>query len=384
MMLGFRGFPEVQGGVERHAENLCPLLSRLGCDIEALARPAYLPKSVGKEQRWQGVRVRSVWAPRLRGLEAALHSLFGVLLAIVERPDILHIQAIGPALWTPLARLFGLRVVFTHHGADYERQKWGRAAKWVLRFGEFLGVRFANRCIAISSSIAAHIDEQYGRPCDILPNGVMLPTLSDARDTLDRFDLEKGRFVLMVGRLVPEKRHLDLIAAFQQAHLTDWKLVLVGGADHPDAYSLSVERAARETENVIFVGFQTGDGLAQLYTHTGLFVLPSSHEGLPIALLEALSYGVPVLASDIPANREIGLPEDNYFSLGDITILAERMRSAASFDFSARLREVRREWVVSRYSWNEIARDTVEIYTQCLTAPKASSLTKVSQQGPGN
>ena len=363
MMLGLRGFPGMQGGVETHAEHLCPLLAAMGCDVTVLVRSPYQTSEIGPE--WKGVKFVSLWAPKSRSLEAIVHSFLGVLYAAVKRPDILHIQAIGPSIMTLPARLLGLRVVVTHHGPDYDRQKWGHFARFVLQLGERWGMRWSNGRIVISKVIADLVRAKHGVESSLIPNGVVLPQLPDSIGTLEAFGLNRGRYVLLVSRLVQEKRHLDLIAAFQQANLADWKLVLVGGADHPDAYQREVMKKAAES-GVVMTGVQRGLALQELYTHAGLFVLPSSHEGLPIALLEALSYGLPVLASDIPANVEIGLPLKQYFPLGDIDALADRIRQSSIEGLSTDARENCRLWVAQSYDWQDIAKKTLGTYTGSL------------------
>lgn len=365
MMLGLRSFPGVQGGVETHAEHLCPLLVEMGCDVTVLVRSSYHPAGNGNE--WENVKFVKLWAPKFKGLEAIVHSFVGVLYAGIKRPDILHIQAIGPAIMTLPARLMGLRVVVTHHGPDYDRQKWGRFARFVLQLGERMGMRWSNGRIVISKVIADLVRDKHGVESALIPNGVVLPPLPNSMVTLDAFGLTRGRYVMLVSRLVPEKRHLDLIAAFNQANLADWKLALVGGADHPDAYQREVMEKAAEA-GIVMTGFQHGLALQELYANAGLFVLPSSHEGLPIALLEALSYGLPVLASDIPANLEVGLSPEYYFPLGGIDVLADRIRLQSTKDLTAVVRESTRIWVTQRYDWRDIAEKTVRLYDSCLGA----------------
>lgn len=362
MMLGLRGFPGIQGGVETHCAHLCPLLVDLGCEVEVITRSTY-QKSTAP---WHGVRFTRLWAPKMNGAEALVHSVIGVFYAAIKRPDILHIHAIGPAIVVPLARLLGflgLHVVVTHHGPDYDRQKWGKLARWVLQTGEWAGMRFSNARIVISKTIAQLVLRKHHVQSQLIPNGVSLPELLPTHTALDAFGLSAGRYIVLVSRLVPEKRHLDLIQAFHAAKLAGWKLVIVGGADHPDDYSRSVNQQA--SEDVICTGFQSGQALGELLTHAGMFVLPSSHEGLPIALLEALSYGLPVIASDIPANLEVGLTADHYFPLGDTAALAERLRHFAELGaLSPAARQQLREWVIARYNWERIAEQTLIVYMQ--------------------
>jgi glycosyltransferase involved in cell wall biosynthesis len=361
MMLGFRGFPGVQGGVESHMENLCPLLVQGGVAVTAIVRNRYMKKI--PLTAWKGVTLTSIWAPRSIYLEALVHSFLGVIVAAFRRPDVLHIHGIGPALVTPFARLLRLRVVVTHHGPDYDREKWGALARRILRIGESFGMHASHRRIAISRSVEALVKERYGKACAVIPNGIRLPDIPSTSERLAAFRLVPGRYVLTVGRLVPEKRQHDLIAAFTRAHHPGWKLAIVGDFDHVNPYADRLAQLAAETPDVVLTGFQTGETLRELFAHAGLFVLPSSHEGLPIALLEALSYGLPVLASDIRANLEIGLRENGYFPVTDVDALAIALESRINKPpYDEEERNVQRRWVAQRFDWDDIAYQTMAVY----------------------
>jgi glycosyltransferase involved in cell wall biosynthesis len=360
MMLGLRGFPDVQGGVETHAEHLAPLLVKLGCDLEVVVRSPYQKADIGKQ--WCGVKFTRLWAPKSKGLEAVLHTFLGVLYAAIKRPDILHIHAVGPALMTPLARFFGLKVVITHHGPDYNRQKWGFLARNILLLGEWLGMRYSNGRIVISNVIRDLVLRKHTMHSELICNGVVMPELNVSDSYLEQFGLQKSKYILLVSRLVPEKRHLDLIKAFNSANLSGYKLVFVGSSDHPDEYVQSLIEAKNANPSIVLTGFQTGDTLRSLYTHAALFVLPSSHEGLSISLLEALSYGLPVVASNIPANLELGLNPVCYFELGKIDKLAELLKKNIYQPASVETRMDMREWVSSHYNWRRVAERTYQEY----------------------
>jgi len=360
MFLGLRGIPGVQGGIETHVEHLAPALAELGYLVDVIVRSRYMLDPA--LTTWRGVRLHRIWSPNSRRLETIVHSILGVLYAAIRRPDILHIHGIGPSLTVPLARLAGLRVVVTHHGTDYDREKWARKEKAVLRWGESLGMRFANAVIVITRGLGALVSGKYGRTATIIPNGVPRCEPVATVAALDRFGLAAGRYVLCVGRLVPEKRQLDLVEAFARSHLSDWKLVLVGGADHDSPYSEKLREVAAATPNVVAAGTQTGQALAELYSHAGLFVLPSSHEGLPISLLEAMSYGLPVVVSDIPPHLELELEPWSYFHLGDVDALAAKMDEIAIHPWSSEKREAIRDRVRREYDWGHIARETATLY----------------------
>ncbi|MFA5983235.1 MAG: glycosyltransferase family 4 protein [Methylococcaceae bacterium] len=363
MMMGLRGVPNVQGGVETHVEHLSPNIARLGCDLTVLVRSPYYRKELG--YHWNGIKLVSIWSPKTKAVEALVHSFLCVLYAAIKRPDILHIHAIGPGIVTLLARILGLKVVVTHHGPDYDRQKWGKFAKLVLKIGELISMRFANERIVISQVIADLVKSKYGVASSLIPNGVVLPELCDATDILDKYALTPKKYIILVSRLVPEKRHLDLINAFALAKLDGWKLVLVGGSDHPDKYMQNVLEQANATPNVVLTGFLSGKALQELSTHAGVFVLPSSHEGLPIALLEALSFGLPVITSDIPANLEINLPPEFYFQVGNVIALSEKLIEFSKLDWREENRNEFRALVKNKYNWEDIADKTFNIYKKC-------------------
>ena len=367
LVAGLRGFPDVQGGIETHCEELYPRLAASGVRVEVLARRGYPATSTPHE--WRGVRIDPIWSPRHAQLETLLHSLWATLIAIWRRPDIYHLHAVGPGLMVPLARLFGLKVVVTHHGPDYDREKWSPFARAVLRLGERWGMRWSQARIVISNTIRDLVQQQHQRDSDLIPNGVPTVTPPTTTGALQELGVAPGRYVLQVSRLVPEKRQNDLVAAFKAsgARAAGWHLLLVGSlqADGGDAYQQALQTEAGADSGVRLTGFRTGLELQELFAHAGLFVLPSSHEGLPIALLEALSYGRRVVASDIPANLEVGLAGEHYFPLGDTDQLRARIDAAVGTpwteaDAAAAVAET------ERFDWDDIAADTLSLYRRLI------------------
>ena len=362
-VLGVRGLPNVEGGIETHAEMLYPRMARRGCDVEVIARSPFVPARI---RAFGPISIRRLWSPTTAGAEALVHSILGVLYAACRRPDVLHLHAVGPAIVTPLARLLGLRVVVTHHGPDYDRDKWGTFARRVLRLGERLGMRWSNARIAISPVIRDLMLTKYQQECVLIPNGVPPASLQTDDRIVRDLGLFPGRYFLNVGRMVPEKRQLDLIQAYSNLGATGWQLVLAGQLTH-DAYSSEVRARAAEA-GVMLAGFVRGEALAQLYSHATAFVLPSSHEGLPIAMLEALSYGLPVIASDIAANRAMGLEPSCYFPTGDTFALTKRMNDLLVRPDDEPARAARRNWVRARYDWDRIADQTMDVYRNVVSS----------------
>jgi glycosyltransferase involved in cell wall biosynthesis len=360
MILGLRGLPDVQGGIESHVEQLAPLLVKRNLDVKVIVRSPYQPKQI--EEKWNGLSLVRIWSPKTKATEAIIHTFLGVIYAAIHRPDVLHIHGIGPALMVPLCKVLGLNVVVTHHGPDYDRQKWGGFAKAMLKLGEAMGMKMSDGRIVISNVIAKLVKEKHAKNSSLIHNGVKLPELSTNRAILEQFGLANQRYILLVSRLVPEKRHLDLINAFNLANLDNCKLVIVGGSDHPDAYQASVYAEAQKNPNIVMTGFQRGEHLKALYTFADLFVLPSSHEGLSIALLEALSFGLPVLVSNIPANTEVNLDAEDYFEMGNVEALASKLKLKVAHPISEHHRQHTRNWVSASYNWEVVANQTVAVY----------------------
>jgi glycosyltransferase involved in cell wall biosynthesis len=268
-VIGTRGIPDIPGGVEKHCQELFPRIAAKGHDILLCTRNSYVTKKIDE---WRGVKLINCFAPRNKSFEAIVHTFIALLKACFHDPDVVH--AIGPSLLTPLARLMGLKVVVTDHGLDYDRQKWGKIAKSVLRLGEKMGRMYANEIIVISSVIANVIRKRCLRESNLICNGVTLQQMSKSSDSLIRIGAEPDRYILAVARFVPEKGLHDLIEAFKALDC-DYKLVIAGDADHRTNYSKKLREMANEDDGIILTGYITGEPLNQVFTHAYLFFHPT-------------------------------------------------------------------------------------------------------------
>lgn len=358
VVTGTRGIPNIMGGVETHCEELFSRIASRGFDVTVIRRSNYIHDRL---EMWKGVKLITLPSPKKKSFEAIIHTFRAIKKAKKLGADILHIHAIGPALLTPYAKLLGMRVVFTHHGPDYDRDKWNGIAKIILRLGERMGCLFADEVIVISDVIKKVIAQKYGRIKNVhlIYNGVSRPELCDYPEYFSSLGIEKRRYILAMCRFVPEKNLHHLVEAYVKLRGKGKdlgvKLVLAGDSDFEDAYSIKLKEMARKN-GVVLTGFIKGRKLHSLLTNCSCFCLPSSHEGLPIALLEAMSYGVRVLVSDIPANLEISLSKENYFHCGNVEELSEKLIGV----ISRPLKSV--DYDMSKYNWEEIADEVVAIY----------------------
>jgi glycosyltransferase involved in cell wall biosynthesis len=359
---GTRGIPDIPGGVESHCQQLYPLIVEKGHQVKLSRRKPYVNDEL---QEWSGIELVDNYTPKKKSIEAIVHTFIAILEAKKWGADIIHIHAIGPSIMVPFARLLGLKVVITNHGPDYDREKWGKLAKFVLRIGEKLGGIFANEIIVISEVIREIIKDRCNRYSHLIYNGVPIPEKSKSHSYLDTLGVTPGDYIIAVARFVPEKGLHDLIKAFNKSEL-GCKLVIAGDADHRDVYSESLKSSAKENPDIILTGYITGEPLSQLFSYAKIFVLPSYHEGLPISLLEALSYGIQPLVSDIPANLEVGLDSTAYFRCKDVDNLRQQLINLYGINQDMDKINQRIDFVSKKYNWSVIADQTINLYKKLL------------------
>ncbi len=347
-VVGTRGIPDIAGGVETHCRELYSRLSRQGMDITLFRRKGYARRSCCHDS-YEGIKLIDLPAPRIKSMEAIVHTFFAICYARKLKADIVHIHGIGPALLTPLAKLLGMKTVVTHHGFDYNRSKWGRAARFALRSGEKTAAAIADAVISISPEITRHLKESYSTKAHEIPNGV-----ARVEASAEGLTLPDSPYVLAVGRFVKEKNFDLLIKAFASCAPAGWQLVIAGDCDHPDAYSRELRRLA-ERHGVILTGNLDAGHLAAVRRKASLFALPSTHEGLPIALLEAMADGLDVVVSDIEACRLPQLEAGDFFRSGDAESLALALRRKMDAP-RKRLFDMR------SYDWDSVAGRVAALY----------------------
>ena len=357
-VLGLRGFPLVEGGVERHCESLYP---RMGEDFgfTVFRRRSY----VKSDRTYPRIRFVDLPSTQLKGVEALLHSFLATRRTMREKPDIVHIHNIGPALFSPMLRRRGIPVVLTYHSPNYEHRKWGWFARKLLRFSERVALSNASRIIFVNRFQMEKYSEEIQKKSVFIPNGIEPPKAPSERDELDALGVEPGKYVLAVGRITPEKGFDTLIQGFCASKHAGVKLVIAGGVETEDDYMEQLKRPS--DEDVIFAGPVFGDHLAQLYANAALYVLSSNNEGFPLVLLEAMSYGLPVLASDIPGSHLVSLDTDDYFPRGDANALAAKI--------GERLASPKKpKYDLSGLDWEAIAARTAAVYREAVGTSRSN------------
>ncbi|MFC0534083.1 glycosyltransferase family 4 protein [Phytohabitans kaempferiae] len=367
-MIGQKGMPATYGGVERHVEELGSRLVSYGHSVTVFCRDSYGDLTT---ETHRGVRLHRVRTVASKHLDAIVHSAASTVVAMRRRPDVVHYHGLGPGLVAPLPRFLSrARVVLTVHGLDHTRAKWGRAARSVLNTAYWFSGHVPDARIAVSRGLAAHYDAKFGRLTRYQPNGVNPARRAPAEQITERYGLTPGRYILLVGRLVPEKAADLLVRAFRRLP-GDLKLAVVGGSSYTDDFVAHLKATAAGDPRVVFTGFAYGDLLAELYSHAAVFVQPSHVEGLPLTLLEAASYALPVVASDISPHVEVlerDGPGHRLFRDGDEDDLVRALTRALADPRAERAGAAGlHERVMAHYSWDAAARLLERLYLDLAT-----------------
>lgn len=305
--IGQKGIPAIWGGIEYHVDRLSKGLVKMGHEVNVYVRSWYTNK---KLESYEGVRLIHIPTLKTKYLDASIHSFLSSIHAIYQKYDIIHYHAIGPTSFSLIPKLFKKKIISTVHRLDWESEKWGKVAKIILKIGEYISVKIPERTIVVSEEIKNYLKAKYEIETIYIPNGIDLPELRNANIIKNKYGLKGRDYILFMGRLSPEKRVDLLINSFQNlkkitSKLEKVKLVIAGGSSATDSYVARLKGLSKDDSDVIFTGFVSGPEKEELLSNALIFVLPSYLEGLPIALLEAKSYGLCCVASDIPPHREL-------------------------------------------------------------------------------
>lgn len=374
-MLGHKRIPSREGGIEIVVGELATRMASQGHSVTCYNRQGHHISGAdfdeGNIDNYKGVRLKNVWTIPKRGLAAASSSFFAAFSAAFGRYDIVHFHAEGPCamLWIP--KLFGKKCIATIHGLDHQRAKWGKFASWYIRFGEKCAARFADEIIVLSKSAKEYFLEKYKRETVYIPNGVNRPIEKEAVEITEQFGLKKDEYILFLGRLVPEKGLSYLIEAFKQLN-TNKKLVIAGDASDTLGFEEELRALAADDSRVLFTGFVQGDVLVELYSNAYIYVLPSDLEGMPISLLEAMSYGNCCLTSDIPECANVMGEFGLTFRKGDISDLKDTLQQLCDDPIMVNhFKTQAADYICNKYNWDDIILQTLQLYGADVSASSA-------------
>lgn len=365
-MIGHKRIPSREGGVEIVVDEIATRLVKKGYRVDAYNRSGYHVSGKEFDERrgkiYSGIQLVTIPTFRSSKLNAIVYSFLATICALFNRYDVIHYHAEGPCamLWIP--KMFGIRVVATIHGLDWQRAKWGNFASKVLKFGEKMAAKYADEVIVLSKNVQEYFADTYHRETKYIPNGVNKPVIQKADIIKDKWELDKDEYILFVARIVPEKGVHYLIKAFYNVR-TDKKLVIAGGSSHSPEYWDKIRKMAAKDSRIIMTKFVQGKELEELYSNAYLFVLPSDIEGMAISLLEAMSFGDYCLVSDIDENMEVVEDKAEYFKKGNIEDLRKKLQELVDNEQRVtKRREVCSDFICSKYNWDDVVERTIGLY----------------------
>ncbi len=365
-MIGHKRIPSREGGIEIVVTELASRMAALGNSVTAYNRAgSHVSGSqfatAEKQKEYKGVKIITVPTPKSSKLNAIVYSALAAIRASFSRFDVVHFHAEGPASMCFLPKLFGKRVIVTIHGLDWQRSKWGGFATKFLLFGEKTAVKYADEIIVLSASAQNYFLEKYGRKTVFIPNGITKPKKLDANIITEKFGLEKNNYLLYLGRIVPEKGIHYLIEAYKKSDIK-MPLVIAGGSSHTEEYFAKLKNIAKD-ENIIFTDFADGDLLTELYSNAYIYILPSDLEGMPLSLLEAMSFDCCCLTSDIAECTEVCEENAVYFKKSNIDDLNKKLCELVDNpDKVQQFKETASNYITSKYNWDKITEKTLSLY----------------------
>lgn len=366
-MIGHKRIPSREGGIEIVVEKLSVGLVKRGHTVVAYNRKGHHVsgkefESNSNKKDYKGVKLKTVFTFESSKLNAIVYSFLAALRASFGKFDVVHFHAEGPAALCPLPKLFGKRVIVTIHGLDWQRSKWGGFATRFLKFGEKTAAKYADEIIVLSKNVQQYFLDTYGRSTVYIPNGVDKPQIKDDSLIKEKFSLEKDEYILYLGRIVPEKGIHYLINAYKKIH-TEKMLVIAGGASHTDTYMAEMKALAANDNRIIFTDFVQGEILEELYSNAYLYCLPSDLEGMPLSLLEAMSYGNCCLTSDIPECTEVCEDYAVTFKKGNEEDLLDKLQMLIeNKELADKFKRTASDFICKKFSWDDIIDRTVQLY----------------------
>ena len=365
-MLGHKRIPSREGGIEIVVEELSTRMVKAGHSVTCYNRAGHHVS--GKEfdgcdlKKYRGVKLKSVFTINRKGFAAMTSSFFGSICTAVRRYDVVHFHAEGPCAMLWLPKLFGKKCIATIHGIDWQRAKWGGFASKYIKFGEKVAVKFADEIIVLSRSVQKYFMETYGRNTTFIPNGVNRPALHSPQLIKEKYGLNKDEYILFLGRLVPEKGITYLIEAFKNVK-TEKKLVIAGGSSDTDVFMKELKELAKDNDRIIFTGFVQGQLLEELYSNAYLYTLPSDLEGMPLSLLEAMSYGNCCLTSDIAECAEVVENKALLFKKSNVGSLREKLQFVCDNpEEVSMLKDGAADFICHKYNWDDVVEQTLKLY----------------------
>lgn len=358
-MIGHKRIPGREGGIEVVVEELTTRMVEKGNKVRVYNRHK---RGFECPDYYKGVKIIDVPTIEKKSTDAVVYSFFSSLKVLFDNSDIIHYHAIGPSFFLFIPHMFRKKTIVTVHGLNYKTPKWKGFGARFIKLGEKIAVKYADCIIVLSEEQKQYFLSKYGRKTVFIPNGVKEAVEKPAVQIVKKYGLKKNKYILFLSRVVPGKGLEYLLDAYKNID-SSLTLVIAGGTEYIPEYRKMIEEKAERDPRVKLIGFVDGNILEELYSNTRLFVFPSEAEGMPMCLLEALSYNCQCLVSNIPENVEVAKQYAEYFESKNASDLEEKLRKCIEEDAK---KNNSSEYIKQEYSWEKVVEQTLNIYKRIL------------------
>lgn len=360
-------YPDVIGGHAIHCWELSKLQAKGGHDVNVITCKR---NGFAEHERMWGYEVfrlpRVVMPWDTLGLENPVLPTLGDSIVQI-RPDIVDAQS--HLFWTTFtsvraATKMGIPVITTVHGIIAERGPIINAAQWgyIYTFGSW-ALRHSTVVVCLSRAGMREV-ENLGVPYErirVIPLGV-------STEVFHPSSRKAEPFVLWAGRFVHEKGLDDLVlaAGLVKQVRPDLKFILIGdGPERP--WLINKIHRLRLSDTVVTIGSQRQEFVADQLRKCLCLVLPSIREGSPRIILEAMSSGTPIIASDLPSISEMATGAAMLIEPSSPDALSKAILLLSQNDsLRVRLGDAGIEHVRTKYSWERVLPLLDEVYNQVL------------------
>lgn len=358
-MIGHKRIPGREGGIEVVVEELATRMAKKGHKIVAYNRNS---KNFKKIKNYKDVKIINTPTIEKKSTDAIVYSFFASIHALFGNYDVIHYHGIGPSIMLLIPHLFRKKTIVTVHGLNYKTPKWKGLGAKVMLLGEKITAKYADEIIVLSKEQQKYLKKKYNRDSIYIPNGTTVEEILEPNIIKEKYGLKKNNYILFLSRIVPGKGLEHLIEAYKNTK-TDLPLIIAGGTAFVDDFYSEICNSIKDDKRIKLIGFVKGKELTELYSNAKLFVFPSEAEGMPMCLLEALSYNTPCLVSDIPENLEVGDKYVESFKVKNTKDLQKQLEKC--LNEKKQTSKKSRDYIIEKYDWDNIVEETINLYNKC-------------------
>ena len=357
--IGIRGIPVIYSGFESFAENLAVSLVEKKHQVFVYCRKQY----VGRNSNYRKINLITTPSIKNKNFESISHSLFSSLHAIfITRPDVIYYFGVGNAIFTILPRLFGIKTIINVDGLDWRREKWGKPAQFFLLISEYLSTIFPNITITDSEFMKDYYQKKYHKKSIYIPYGVKFDFKIN-NQLLDNYHLKSKKYLIWVGRFVPDNHLKELIKAYKKVK-TKLPLVIIGDDFYKEKYYFEIKKLIRNDKRIIETGFVSRDIYASLVSNSLMYIETKRSGGTHPSLIEAMKLSSLIISNDSIANKKILNKSGFFYKKGNDQDLKNTIYKLLN-NKKEYLQETKNLRIsASRYNWEKIFNQYLDLFTQ--------------------